>query len=187
VSLLIVLFSFGGAKANHIRFNATDSAGNYLTRAVHYRAPAINAATLFYIQRDPNSNTILYELNTASDGELNKDNPVHVFWIKYNERGQKEELNYLQRKFAYGVNVKPVDDDRYDIRFVSYKKFPMLLMKAADGKYHIFATIDNKQAILKSIFIRIEGGSFWIPNVLYVEVNGTDPLTGKEVTGRFKP
>jgi hypothetical protein len=60
-------------------------------------------------------------------------------------------------------------------------------MKGGDGKYHIFASIAQKQVILNRIFVKIEGGSFWLPNVLYVELKGTDPETGKEIVDRFKP
>jgi len=143
---------------------------------------------LFYVQRDPNSNTIIYDLNLDDKGELDQDNPVHAYWIKYNERGQKEELNFIQRKFAYGLVTKPLDNGKFDVRFVSYKKYPLCLMKSpADNKYHIYATIEKKQAILNKIFIKIEGGSFWLPNVVYVEIKGTDPVTGKEIVERFKP
>lgn len=60
-------------------------------------------------------------------------------------------------------------------------------MKAADGKYHIFALIAQKQVILNRIFVKIEGGSFWLPNVVYVELKGTDPVTGREIVEHFKP
>jgi len=154
---------------------------------VVYPVPPTSPERLFYVQRTPNSNTILYDLNLNSDGKLNTEQPVKVYWIKYNERGQREELNYIQRKFAYGLNAKELNNGSYDIRFVSYKKFPLTLMKGEDGKYHIFASIAKKQVILNRIFVKIEGGSFWIPNVLYVEVKGTDPETGKEIVDRFKP
>jgi hypothetical protein len=143
---------------------------------------------LFYVQRDPNTNTIIYDLNVDSKGALDTDNPVHVYWIKYNEHGQKEELNFIQRKFAYGLVTKPLDNGKFDVRFVSYKKYPLSLMKSAtDNKYHMYATIANRQVILSRIFLRIEGGTFWVPNVVYVEVKGTDPATGKEIVERFKP
>ena len=148
--------------------------------------PPDNINRLFYVQRTPNANTIIYELN-APDGRLNEENPVHVYWLKYNEKGQKEELNYIQRKFAYGLVFKKLNNEQYDVRFVSYKKFPLLLMKANDGKYHIFATLEQKQMMLSRVFVKIEGGSFWLPNVVYVELKGTDPVTGKELTQRFKP
>lgn len=152
-----------------------------------FPTPAV-ANKLFYVQRDPNTNTIIYDLNLDTKGQPDADNPVHVYWIKYNEKGQKEELNYIQRKFAYGIVSKPLDNGKFDIRFVSYKKYPLELMKSAtDNKYHIYATVAKKQIILNRIFIKIEGGSFWIPNVVYVEVKGIDPATGKEIVDRFKP
>ena len=152
-----------------------------------YPALPDNISRLFYVQRSPNNNTIVYELNTGKNGQLDAENPLHVYWIRYAEKGQKEELNYIQRKFAYGVVTKPLGRDKYDVRFVSYKKFPLTLMKAEDGKYHIFATVNQKEMALSRIFIKIEGGSFWLPNVKYVEMKGTDPSTGKEITERFKP
>ncbi|MFD1255637.1 DUF4833 domain-containing protein [Mucilaginibacter terrae] len=142
---------------------------------------------LFYVQRTPNANTIIYELNLSSDEKPDAETPVHAYWIRYNEKGQKEELSYIQRKFAYGITSKPLGNGKYDIRFVSYKKFPLTLMKGTDGKYHIFATISQRQFIVNQIFVKIEGGSFWVPNVRFVEFKGTDAATGKEVTERFKP
>lgn len=152
-----------------------------------YPALADNISRLFYVQRSPNINTIVYELNVSKNGQLDPENPMHVYWLRFSEKGQKEELNYIQRKFAYGVVTKPLGRDRYDVRFVSYKKFPLTLMKAEDGKYHIFATVNQKEMALSRIFIKIEGGSFWLPNVKYVEMKGTDPSTGKEFSERFKP
>ncbi|MEO8886875.1 MAG: DUF4833 domain-containing protein [Mucilaginibacter sp.] len=146
-----------------------------------------NISRLFYVQRSPNINTIVYELNAGKNGQLDPENPVHVYWIRYGEQGQKEELSYIQRKFAYGLTSKQTGNEQYDIRFVSYKKFPLTLMKANDGKYHIFATINQKQMALSRVFIKIEGGSFWLPNVTYVELKGTDPSTGREIIERFKP
>lgn len=160
---------------------------NSTTDEEKYPALADNINRLFYVQRSPNSNTIVYELNTGKNGQLDTETPMHVYWLRYAEKGQKEELNYIQRKFAYGVVTKPLGRDKYDVRFVAYKKFPLTLMKAEDGKYHIFATVNQKEMAISRIFIKIEGGSFWLPNVKYVEMKGTDPSTGKEITERFKP
>ncbi len=151
-----------------------------------FPAPPDNVSRLFYVQRTSNANTLIYELNTHN-GQLDEENPMHVYWLRYAEKGQKEELNYIQRKFAYGLVTKKLGNDQYDVRFVSYKKFPLLLMKANDGKYHIFATIEQKQMMLNRVFVKIEGGSFWLPNVVYVELRGTDQATGREIIQRFKP
>jgi hypothetical protein len=168
--------------------------GNTLTKPVaiiaadeeKFPTPPESVSRLFYMQRTANTNTIIYELN-APNGRLDEDNPLHVYWIRYAEKGQKEDLSYIQRKFAYGVTTKKLTNDQYDVRFVSYKKFPLLLMKANDGKYHIFATVAQKQIMLSRLFVKIQGGSFWLPNVVYVEFKGTDQTTGREIIERFKP
>jgi hypothetical protein len=152
-----------------------------------YPALPASIGRLFYVQRSSNANTIVYELNLGSNGQPDADEPVHPYWIRYTEGSKKADLSYIQRKFAYGVNAKALGNGKFDIRFVSYKKFPLTLMKGSDGKYHIFATISQKLFIVNRIFVKIEGGSFWVPNVRYVEFKGTDPATGKEVTERFKP
>lgn len=164
----------------------TDTVKRNVKKEVIFPNP-VNVSKLFYIQRDPNPNTLIYELNTDKSGGLNSKEPLHIYWIRYNDKGQREEISYIQRKFAYGVTYKLIKNEEYDIRFTVYKKMQLTLMKGVDGKYHIFTPIAKKQAILNRIFVKIEGGSFWIPNVIYVELTGTDPATGKEVTERFKP
>ncbi len=142
---------------------------------------------LFYLQRTHNTNTIICELNISKSGQLDPDNPVHVFWIRYTEQGRQAELSFIQRTFAYGVKTKFIGNDKYELHFVSYKKYPLYLMRsAADHKYHVYATIGQKQAILNRIFVKINGGSFWAPNVEYIEVKGVDPDSGKEVVARMR-
>lgn len=187
--LSLTASSFLSAKYtnNHVShsLSAPDTLKNHKSENKYPALPA-SVNHLFYVQRDPNANTIVYELN-APNGKLDEEEPVHAYWIRYAAKGEHAELNYIQRKFAYGLNQKPLGNGKYDIRVVSYKKYPMTLMKSQDGKYHIFATIGQKQVILNRIFVRIEGGSFWIPNVLYVELRGSDPVTGQEIVDRFKP
>ncbi len=139
-----------------------------------------------YLQRDPNINTIIYGLNIR-DNKLDEDNPVHVFWIKFAEKSQQEELNFIQRKFAYGISTKRLAGDDYELHIVSYKKSTLHLTKGKDNVYHVYAVINNRQAILNRIFIRIKGGSLFFPNVQYIELSGTDAITGAELVQRFKP
>lgn len=150
-----------------------------------FPVPFGNANQLFYMQRTANTNTIVYELN-YDNNTLNVKNPIHVFWIRYGEDGQKAELNYIQRKFAYGIKAAIISKDKYKLHLVSYKNFPMLLSKGANNKYNVYATINQKQAILHRIFVKINGGSVWSPNVEYVEIKGIDPATGIEVMERLK-
>nr|WP_262910534.1 DUF4833 domain-containing protein [Pontibacter silvestris] len=142
---------------------------------------------MFYVQRDPNANTVVYELNLLEQGIPDEKDPIHPFWIRYADGGERKELNYIQRKFAYGLNSKKLGKDSYELKFVCYSKLPLYLRKGTNGKFHVYATINDKQAILNRIFVRIEGGTFWVPNVLYFELKGTDAVTGKVVSERFKP
>jgi hypothetical protein len=177
--LSALAFSYGAVKTKN---TGPDSGGK-----IDYPVPPVSSQRLFYLQRTSNVNTIIYDLNIANNGKLDADEPVKVYWIRYAENGEKKELSYIQRKFAYGLTARALNNGNYDIRFVSYKKFPLTLMKAGDGKYHIFALIAQRQVMLSRIFVKIDGGSFWLPNVSYVEVKGSDPITGREIVERFKP
>jgi hypothetical protein len=148
--------------------------------------PPSDPKQLFYLQRTPNANTIICDLNDK-DGVVDPENPIHVYWLRYteNQKGQRAELNYIQRTFAYGIKARLLSPDKYELHFVSYKKYSMYLERAADHRYHVFAMINGRVAILQRIFVEIRGGSFWTPHVEYVELKGLDPATGKEVMGRI--
>jgi phosphatidylglycerophosphate synthase len=154
---------------------------------VKFPVPKGVANKLFYLQRDPNTNTVIYALNVNSSGELDKDTPVLVYWLRYQENGEREELSYIQKKFAYGIQSKAIGNDEYELRVVSDKKFPLYLRKSAvDNKYHVYITVNNKKMQLDRIFVRIEGGSFWIPNVKYVELKGSNVVNGTPMLERVK-
>ncbi|HTI94770.1 MAG TPA: DUF4833 domain-containing protein [Puia sp.] len=149
--------------------------------------PPSNAKSLFYLQRTPNSNTVICELNDK-DGVLDKDEPVHVLWIRYTEQNQRQELNFIQRHFAYGLKQRDLGDGSWELHFVSYKKVPLYLKKsAADNRFHVFVTISGRLAILNRVYLRIDpGGTFWAPNVKYLELKGVDVQNGKELVQRIK-
>src|SRR5688572_10785112 len=82
-----------------------------------FPVPGGNQKQLFYLQRTPNTNTIVYELN-YKNGVIDPDNPVHEFWIRYQENGQRQELSYIQRKFAYGIKTRKLAENKYELSFV---------------------------------------------------------------------
>jgi hypothetical protein len=149
--------------------------------------PPTNVNSLFYLQRTPNSNTIICELN-QKDGVLDKDEPVKVLWIRYTEQRQRQELSFIQRHFAYGLKERDLGNGTFELRFVSYKKTPMYLTRSsADNRYHVYVNIEGRQAVLSRVYIRIDpGGTFWSPNVRYLELKGIDVQTGRELTQRLK-
>lgn len=153
-----------------------------------FPVPTGNPHQLFYLQRTTNTNTIVCELNVNSKGQVDEESPVHVFWIRYPEGGMRKELNYIQRVFAYGIKSQPAGNGVYKLHFVSYKKQVFTLMQSPkDNRYHVYANINQRQALLNRLFVKVDGGTFWSPNVVYMEMKGTDVATGKELVERFKP
>jgi hypothetical protein len=165
--------------------------GNLLAQSknpspLHFPTPKNIDNMLFYIQRDPNINTAIYAINYQENGKIDKSNPIKAYWIRYAEKGEKKDLNYLQRKFAYGIETKTVNNEEFEFQFVSYKKLPLTLKKLdSDQKYHVFVNVNQKKIQVEKIFVRIEGGSFWLPNVKYAEVTGIDVSSNKTITERM--
>jgi len=140
---------------------------------------------LFYLQRQPNPNTIVVELNVVN-GRVDEDDPVNVFWIRFGEQGQKKSLSFIQRTFAYGVKSKKIKDGSYLLHFVSYKELKIRLEREANNNWRSYYDLGNGSAmILKRIYLHINGGSFWHPNVEYVELKGRDPVTNVEIRKRI--
>lgn len=152
---------------------------------INFPTPKNVENLLFYLQRDPNTNTLIYALNLKENGNINSANPLHIYWIRYAEKGEKKDLGYIQRKFAYGMDVKDLGKDQYELRFVSHKKLPFILKKYSDKSYHASVTVNNKTIRVSRLFVRIEGGSFWLPNVKYAEIEGIEESTGKPITERI--
>lgn len=182
--LLFVLFGFTQANAR----KTIDDGKVTFTEAVDtFPVPRFKPNTQFYVQRTPNTNTIMYELN-MKNGVLNDDNPVHVYWIRYADGGATQELSYIQRKFAYGVKVNKLGEEKYKLLFAAYDKIPFYLMKSTAGIFHTYVELDGKMVVLKRLYIRIDpGGTFWAPNVKYVEFKGTEVSSGKEIIKRINP
>ncbi|OXA85795.1 DUF4833 domain-containing protein [Flavobacterium hercynium] len=153
---------------------------------LHFPTPKNIDNMLFYIQRDPNTNTAIYALNYEEDGKINKSNPIKAYWIRYAEKGEEKDFTYIQRKFGYGIESKSLNNDEFQLQFVSYKKLPLTLKKIdSDQKYHVFVSVNQKKIQVEKIFVRIEGGTFWLPNVKYAEVTGIETSSNKIITERM--
>lgn len=155
-----------------------------------YPFPAKTNKLLFYIQRSHNKNTIAYELNLDKNGKLKNDRPIHPYWICYNQGDALEELSYIQQKFAYGLNVKSLDAENksYKFNFVSYSKKSLYLRKReGDDRYVVTISVNDKEIELDKIYVKTDGGTFWVPVIKYIEVSGNDISTGKYINERIIP
>lgn len=180
----ILLITFAGLFAGSAFAQKADNSN---PSPIKFPTPKGIQHELFYLQRDPNTNTIIYELNLKEDGKVDPEKPVNIYWVRYADKGQKEDLSYVQRKFAYGLQTKALGNDEYELRFVSHKKLPLYLKRSpADKKYHVYIDANDKKIMLDRVFVRIEGGSYWLPNVKYVELKGLNAKTQAPVVERMK-
>lgn len=137
---------------------------------------------LFYLQRNKNSNTIIYEANLLADGKLDPKNPVSVYWLRYQEDSSRRELNWIQRWLAYGIDFEPAKDGsgHYILSPVALKHRKITL--SLDEKGHPVATmkLNGKNSRIRRIYAMAEETS-WLPTVKYVQMKGEELQTKEEV------
>lgn len=150
-----------------------------------YPVPPLEPAHLFYLQHSRNKNTVVYGLNFKGSS-LDDKEPVKGYWIRYSEKGQRQELNYVQKTFAYGIKCSSVQGNSYELSFVSNKKYKMYLQQSENGTYHVYTTINQRRAILTHFFVSIIGGSALSPTIDYVEIFGIDSISKKAISERVK-
>ncbi len=171
-----------------IAFFLTSLNNNALNSVVHdFPVPPQTKTMLFYIQRNMNSNTIVYDAN-IKDGKIDPDKALNIYWIRYTEKSQKKDLGYLERVLAYGAEAKATDYDKdvYIIHFAASKKRTATFFIDESGQAIALMNINGKKSRLSKIFVQAEETS-WLPKVKYVDITGSDLQTGVKVVERIFP
>jgi len=147
-----------------------------------YPIPPKTRNLLFYIQRNHNENTIVYDANFENSGELDKSDPIRVYWIRYQEQGQTMELRTIEKWYAYGVKTYKIKgkQNEYNVNLVATDKRSFLLKQEAPFKAVIYTIVNGKQAKLDHLYIFADNSGLW-PKVKYIELYGEDTTTGKSV------
>jgi Domain of unknown function (DUF4833) len=136
---------------------------------------------LFYVQRSPNSNTVIYAARLDAKGEIDRGNPVEGFWRKFNIDGSRQPLNMIERMMAYGVRTdhaqagKPVT---FGIAALPERKFAVTLDE--HGKPQALTQIGGHTVKVIYIYLQVKEGGL-LPDVPALDVFGTDIATGKAV------
>lgn len=125
---------------------------------------------LFHISKSANRNIICYEA-VVQNGALNTKQPVHVFWHNNEDRpGAEDELNYIQKKFAYGYKTVKCSPSEAEITLKAYEK-RSLKVRRQGGKWCAFIPINGKESLLREIYIKSKEGHS--TTVEYVILKGT--------------
>ena len=156
----------------------------------NYPTPPKTDKMLFYFQRSHNRNTVVYEINTLSSGQIDLNKPVNFYWIRYEEMGVKKELTFFQRK-AFGLDWKLTDNAKksFVLHFKCFKKRAIYLMKV-DGTntYKTYASINGELSELTRMYMKSENNSLGIPlAVKYIELSGICLKDNKNITERYIP
>ena len=134
---------------------------------------------LFYIQRSPNSNTVIYAARLDGQGNPDPRDPVEGFWRKFNIDGSKQPLNFIERMLAYGVKVQsrkpPIT---FTIAALPERKLTMTL----DAQRRPEALMQMGKHTVKVAYVYlqvVEGGL--MPSVPSLDVFGIDVTSGKAI------
>ena len=131
----------------------------------------VKEGLLFYIQRNQNINTVVYEINLNHMGDWNLNDPMKVYWIKYNELQEESELNYIQNKLAYGYRSNVISPELVEFEFVSYNK-KFYIRKQTNGAYQVTTRLMGKLSVLTNMYVYAEEFGVF-PEVKFVELYGT--------------
>jgi len=132
---------------------------------------------VFYIQRNLDQNTVVYALNYNSHGELNLNEPLRIYWKRFEEGGHVQDLNALQTNVAYGINVQMINNDAFCFQFKVYDQLGFFLVKE-DNNYRVICKINGKDAILNKIYIDLNISGIF-PQGRFYELYGTDKVSQK--------
>jgi len=138
----------------------------------NYPAPPKTNELLFYIQRNHNSNTIVYDANFDSNGNLKEDEPIVVYWIRYDDDGEKMELRTIEKWYAYGVDWEKVEGkNMYELTMVADNSHIFMLEQTEPFKAIVTTQINKTQSVLESMYIFADNSKAW-PTVEYIEFFG---------------
>jgi hypothetical protein len=136
---------------------------------------------LFYVQRSPNSNTVIYAAKLDAQGNVDSGTPVEAFWRKFNIDGSKQLLNFFERMSAYGVNMnarKAGQPITFTIAALPQRQLTLRL----DAKHHPEAImpIGGRSVKVAYVYLEVVEGGL-IPSVPSLDIFGTDIASGKAI------
>lgn len=141
-----------------------------------FTPPPYTKQSLFYIHRNLNNHSVVYEINKLANGAINPEEPFKIYWNRVGEKNRYRDLNYMERTFAYGLKSDPLKDGKVHAAFVARKGYFIDAYIDEKGQATALMKIDNKISKLVKIFVQVSEDGWW-PKIAYVEFFGTDLKT----------
>ena len=150
-----------------------------------FAASGDKAGHLFFIERSKNKNLVQYDIRLTENTDLPDSRPVNAYWIL--ENGRREELNSIERKYAYGVvRQEKLDKDKFKVILVAFKSWEIIVERINDT-FKAVISINGIESVLQKIYIKSEETRVGFPRVLYVELFGRTKETGLPIKERIIP
>lgn len=141
---------------------------------------------LFRIERNKNANIVQYDAQVTEDGKLYSKEPVVGYWIRLADKGQVQELTWIQNKFAYGFSAKFHKRDNSATLDMTANLGRDILVRKDGEDYRAVGRIDGEDSYIEKIFIHATGKGA-STKVNYIELYGKALITGKDQYERFSP
>ncbi|WP_301069098.1 DUF4833 domain-containing protein [Pseudooceanicola sp.] len=137
---------------------------------------------VFFIQRSPNSNTVVYAARVTG-GQLDAKSPVSAYWRRYNTDGAAKGLSGMERRLAYGVSASSNGDGTYD---VSFKALPTVkpILRVEKGRPALFTRMGDEEARMIYAYLDVDDGGLF-PRVTGLKLVGR-LASGKYVTETYR-
>ena len=181
IRILPVLFLLSALPAQARDFTSSVTDGNELLHLrPEFKVPD-EPDQLFYIQRSPNANTVVYAARLDARGEFDSTTPVEAYWRKFNIDGSKQPLNFMERLMAYGVRMDAVRRGQ-PITFHVVALPDRKLTLAMDAQHHpeALVQIDGHTVKLSYVYLQVVEGGL-LPKVPSLDIVGTDIATSKSI------
>lgn len=140
---------------------------------------------LFYVQRSPNSNTVIYAARLDASGALDRREPVEAFWRKFNIDGSRQPLNFIERLMAYGVRAARADKTgpvTFTIAALPERRITLAL--DANKRPQALIQVGPHTVKLAYVYLHVVEGGL-MPEVPSFDIFGTDIATGKAIHERL--
>ena len=143
------------------------------------------ASHLFFIERSKNKNLVQYDIRLTKNSTLPDSRPVNVYWIL--ENGRHEELNPIEREYAYGiVHQEKLDGNKFKLILAGLKGLEIIVERMNDS-FKAMISINGRESILEKIYIKSEEKRTGLPKVLYIDLFGRTKETGLPIKERIAP
>jgi hypothetical protein len=139
--------------------------------------------TLFYIERNKNANAVIYDANVLKDGDLDSEMPLDVYYIHYATDGKRCNLNYIEKKLAYGYKFKKISSKEFVIQLVALPERELILRKQGNQSPTLSGSIAGKPCNLLRVYVYAKPGLY--TDVVYVDLFGKHLADGALVHERI--